>query len=195
MHLNQNPATYMLEILGVTDFHLFYKSSTLCENNAIHAEMLCSTIPELSNENKRNIKPVQIYSLTRKSKSSSNSTIFSTVYATSYWFQFRWLFRRVVITYWRTPSYNFTRFLIAILMAFIFSSAYPSQTYYNYSDVIARIGLIFSTILALGAVNLQTILPITYDDLIAYYREQQSTMYSPLIYSICQLLVEIPYVM
>ena len=192
MHVNQNPATYMLEVLGnsTIDFHSYYNNSSLCEANLIHAQNLSKHTTNNSNENNQPTEEWK-FSLTRKSKTTSTS---NSVYLTSYFHQFRWVSYKVGMSYWRTPSYNFGRIVIAILVAFVFSSAYPSQTYYEYSGVISRIGLIYITTLALGAINLQTILPVTADELVSYYREQQSTMYSPLIYTICNLIVEIPYV-
>ena len=171
----------MLEVLGVIDFHAYYKSSALCQTNTIHLKALCPN--ETINNSEVEIDP---NSMTLTSNESE--------YMTSYIHQFRWVMHKTSTSYWRTPSYNFVRFEIAILTAFIFSSAYPNQTYYEPADVIARYGLIYVTCLFLGVIGLQTVIPVSTDERVAYYREQQSTMYSPVIYSICTAIVEIPYV-
>ena len=229
MHVNQNPATYMLEVLGnsSTDFHAYYKKSLLCEANLIRTDELSTPYPEvhlkpvshhdadsssehtphtptvtpvLSSTKDRTLRGLRNYSAltlspTPRQQSQLTSVIHhESLYLTSYFHQFRWVSHKVRLSYWRTPSYNFGRFMVAILIAFIFSSAYANQTYYTAQSVIARCGVIYITTLFLGVVGMQTVMPVTADELVAYYREQQSNMYSPLIYSFCALTVEIPYV-
>ena len=48
-------------------------------------------------------------------------------YNASYLKQLRWLTYRATLAYWRTPSYNLIRFLINIVIALIFASAYANQ--------------------------------------------------------------------
>lgn len=46
MHLNQNPATYMLDVLAASsiDFHHYYNSSQLCEVNTLYTDGLCTRV-------------------------------------------------------------------------------------------------------------------------------------------------------
>ena len=200
MKKNQNPATYMLEVMGTvsTDFHAHYNASTLCETNSLHTTVLSAPTTgtednlqfyDNKNETSELLAGANVVTPTPPAGAVSDS-----FYLTSYWHQFYWVSKKVRTSYWRTPSYNFGRCCVAILIAFIFSSAYPNQTYYTPETVIARIGVIYITTLFLGVVGMQTVMPVTADELVAYYREQQSNMYSPLIYSVCNLTVEIPYV-
>lgn len=48
-------------------------------------------------------------------------------YNASYLKQLRWLTYRATLSYWRTPNYNLIRFLINIVIALIFASAYANQ--------------------------------------------------------------------
>jgi hypothetical protein len=122
----------MLEVIGagtasaesVIDFHVFYKESALFETNAIHIDALC-----LESEN------IPAASTKHDEKK----------YQTSLLHQLRWVGYKVTISYWRTPSYNFARMLISILIALIFASAYPNQRYHSDTQTIARSAVIYVT--------------------------------------------------
>ena len=211
MRMHQNPATYMLEAMGnvaQTDFHDYYNKSVLCNTNLIHADELCGgddeptydLYPAATDDEpliaaEAGQAPLALSSPSPKEiKQQNKEAGADNFYVTSYWHQFVWVSRKVRTSYWRTPTYNFGRMMVSVLIALIFSSAYPSQTYYDPTGVVSRVGVIYITCMFLGVVAMQTILSVTADELVAYYREQQSNMYSPIIYSICTLTVEIPYV-
>ena len=197
MKLNQNPATYMLEVLSNSsvDFHAHYVKSQLCKVNATLANKLGGNLnsnPDIDTD----IEELQSDSLSaaKFALSQLNAKLVTPTYQTSYWHQFKWIFRKTFISYWRTPTYNLGRLVVAILIAFIFSSAYPNQQYNSPVAVISRYALILFTMLYLTIISAQSVMPVTADELVAFYREQQCNMYSPWIYSLCNLLVEIPYV-
>eukprot|EP01038_Epipyxis_sp_PR26KG_P010860 gene10860-14577_t len=180
----QNPASWMLEVIGAgtaaaistTDYHEFYKASELCTVNNIQTNSLCDRV--LTEEEKE-----------KAAKSSVHH------FNASYYMQFKYLSYKVFLSYWRTPSYNLTRFLINAVIGLIFASAYVNQDYSTQSGCVSRAAVIFVTVMFCGVVGMQAVLPVTFAERPAFYREQQSEMYSVAIYSLVTCLVEIPYLM
>ena len=187
-----NPATWMLEIIGAGtsasesnfDYHSFYKESSLCDKNLIR-------ISELIDTNKA-VDSAMSYSY-NNIFSDYFSVLGHVSYATSFWNQFKWLSYKMFTSYWRNPNYNFIRLVVSILVALLFGSAY-SQVYSNPIGIVSRIGAIVITLVFLGATALQSVLPVAFEERATYYREQQSNMYSPVVYSLVTMLVEVPYI-
>lgn len=179
-----NPATWMLEVIGAgtsvnntseTDFHAHYNNSSLCEVNLVHLDSL--TVP---NEGSRRLT---IEDITDHGG-----------YNTSYLQQFAILFKRIALTYWRTPSYSLMRHFTNILIALIFASAYPLQKYHTYVAAVSRAAVIYITSLFCGVLAMLTIMPVMTAERPAFYREQQSRMYSVAIYCTTLVLIEVDIV-
>lgn len=179
---NVNPATWMLDVIGAgtaaanavqpTDFHNFYTSSTLCQINQVHLESLTT-----SNEGSRRLTDEDIRD--------------DGGYNASYWNQFLLLMRRIALTYWRTPSYSFFRHVTNIVIALIFASAYPLQKYHTYVAAVSRAAVIYITSLFCGVLALMTVVPLLSAERPAFYREQQSRMYSVFVYCLTLFLIEV----
>lgn len=138
---NQNPATWMLQVIGAgstqsssVDFHEFYKGSSLSDSNKIVVSAYCTL-------NESTVVEHDAVGDTKK--------IVIKYYA-SYSSQFRYLMIRALKTYWRSPSYNFVRMIVNLLVALLFSSAYATQTYETDVQIISRVGLIYVTTFFLG---------------------------------------------
>lgn len=116
------------------------------------------------------------------------------LYVASYTQQTYWLLKRAFTTYWRTPSYNFVRLIVYILIALLFGSAYPQQTYHNNISTMSRTAVIFITTMFCGIVGMITVFPVFFSERPVFYREQQSNMYNVGLYSFSFLIVEIPYI-
>ena len=56
---------------------------------------------------------------------------------------------------------------------------------------ISKSAVIYVTVLFCGVVGLQTVMPVTMAERPAFYREQQSEMYSVAVYSFVTSLVEV----
>ena len=190
-----NPATWMLEVIGAgtaasqstVEFASHYNDSELCAVNDSYTNALCSTSDGSSRDEEdgqlqfKNLRTTHIES----GDSKYNTTLTEQLY---------WLFNRAFRSYWRSPSYNITRFGINVVIALIFASAYSNQTYFTDVNVISRSAVIYITVFFCGVVGMQNVLPVAFADRPAFYREQQSEMYSVILYSIVYFLVEIPYV-
>jgi hypothetical protein len=177
MPLHVNPSTWMLEIIGagtnatasLTDFHQYYLNSSLCELNNVHLQ-----------------------SLTRPNEGSQKfEEVDETQFTASYLTQFRWLLHRIAVTYWRIPGYSLMRIIVNIFIALIFASAYPKQEYDNYVATTARCAVIYITSLFCGILAMITVTPVAVSERSVFYREQQSRMYSVLLYTLCNYLIEV----
>ncbi|TMW65969.1 hypothetical protein Poli38472_003734 [Pythium oligandrum] len=178
---NYNPATWMLECIGAgvsnevavdVDFVEHFKAS---EHRRILDERLdkdgvtrpADGVAELKFANKR---------------AASGAT------------QFRFLLRRSFALYWRSASYNLTRFGIALCLAVLFWIVFGSADYATYQGLSSGIGMVFLTSLFNGIVSFNSVLPIANEERNAFYRERASQTYNAFWYFVASTIVEIPYV-
>jgi ABC-type multidrug transport system permease subunit len=103
--------------------------------------------------------------------------------------------KRSILAYWRSPSYNFVRMMISIVIALIFSSTSVNQNYSTDVDVVARCALIYITLLFVGVVGMMSVQPVVFSDRPAFYREQFSNVYAVGLHTLASTLVELPYLL
>ncbi len=190
MPLNVNPATWMLDIIGAgtaaaaaaaagsstssVDYAAHYASSTLAKVNLLHLETLITP-----NEGSKRIDDAEIEKLN------------SIQYNASYWTQFMLLMKRIALTYWRSPTYSFVRHFTSLLIALIFGSAFPQQEYSTYVAAVSRAAVIYVTALFTGILAMILVQPVVSAERPAFYRENQSRMYSVWVYALTLVLIEV----
>jgi hypothetical protein len=207
----QNPATWMLEVIGagtssntgsITDYHEFYRASSLCDANLREVDDMIHPTDEGEDEldqqvvdSKGCVPTIRKPSSSKRSKhkvgAAGASVAHHKVEKQPYHIQFRMLCKKIFICYWRTPNYNLVRFLINIIIALVFGSAYAQQEYTTFVGAISRSAVIYITLLFCGVVGMQTVVPVTFAERPAFYREQQSEMYSVALYTLVTTLVEV----
>jgi hypothetical protein len=96
--------------------------------------------------------------------------------------------------YWRTPTYNMTRFILSILLALLCGLAYINVEYVSYQGINGGLGMVFITTLINGIVSFNGVLPIASGERGAFYRERASQTYSAIWYFVGSTISEIPYV-
>lgn len=189
----------MLEVIGAgtsntgssIDFSDYYINSNLCVNVNRHlASMIPSNYSEESDE-ENGIVANPIDSKINQESKNKNQDNDDNLYPTSYWNQFVHLTRRTFLDYWRTPSYNFVRIFVNIIVALIFGSAYPNQNYTDNIGTVSRSAVIYITTMFCGVIGLMTVVPVTFESRAVFYREQQSNMYSINLYAALLSLVEV----
>lgn len=107
--------------------------------------------------------------------------------------QMTMLMRRFFDLYWRTPSYNLSRFAIAICLGLVFGVLYVDVEYETYQGVNAGVGVLFIACLFNGMIPFRSVRPIASLQRAAYYRERASQTYSTFWYFVADSVVEIPY--
>ncbi|GAB4850285.1 transcription factor [Ancistrocladus abbreviatus] len=176
---NYNPAAWMLEVsstaaevrLGI-DFAEHYKSSSLYEQNMVLVKQL--SIPPAGAED--------LY--------------FPTHFAQSTWGQFKSCIWKQWWTYWRSPDYNLVRLFFTLICALIIGAVFwkIGKKRDNANVLTVVCGASYFSILFIGMTNSGTVQPVVAIERTVSYRERAAGMYSPLIYAIAQVVVEIPYV-
>lgn len=170
-----NPANWMLEVSSIKegrpDFAEVYDSSDLKRNNE---EKLAE------------------YSVPRE---GTKAIEFSSEYAASSKTQYIECLKKNVKTYWRSPAFNTTRYVMSFVIALIYGSVYwnegsnPSTE----TDVQNIIGALYSSTVFLGVFNMLTIQPIISRERTVFYRERAAGTYAVFPYAMALQVVEIPY--
>ena len=107
--------------------------------------------------------------------------------------QFYMLTKRATLSYWRSPTYNFGRMMISLIVALLFASTYVDQSYTNDVETTSRSAVIYITLLFTGVIGMMSVQPVAFSERPAFYREKQSGMYSVFIYSFAYSIVEVKY--
>uniref|UniRef100_A0A7S3UDR3 ABC transporter domain-containing protein n=1 Tax=Picocystis salinarum TaxID=88271 RepID=A0A7S3UDR3_9CHLO len=170
-----NPANWMLEVSGIkegrTDFAEAYDSSPLKQAN--EEKLAEYSVPQ------EGTKPVK----------------FNSEYATSNRTQYFECLKKNAKTYWRSPAFNTTRYVMTFVIALIYGSVYwdegsdPSTA----TDVQNIIGALYSSTVFLGVFNMLTIQPIISRERTVFYRERAAGTYAVVPYALALQVVEIPY--
>ncbi|KAJ0401833.1 hypothetical protein ATCC90586_008552 [Pythium insidiosum] len=108
--------------------------------------------------------------------------------------QAKFLLKRFLDMYWRTPSYNLTRFVVCVILALVFGLSFLSADYETYQGINAGVGMVFTTTVFIGVISFNSVLPIASEERASFYRERASQTYNALWYFVGGTVAEIPYV-
>eukprot|EP00644_Phytophthora_capsici_P003729 jgi/Phyca11/556081/estExt2_Genewise1Plus.C_PHYCAscaffold_820093 len=118
---------------------------------------------------------------------------FSRKRAASSYTQAHFLVLRFMRMYWRTPSYNMTRFIVALILSLLFGLLFVDASYTSYQGLNGGVGMIFSVALFNGIISFNSVLPIASEERASFYRERASQSYNALWYFVGSTVAEIPY--
>ncbi|KAE9022836.1 ABC transporter G family member 34 [Phytophthora rubi] len=178
---NYNPATWMLEVIGAgvgnsngdkTDFVKTFQESK-------HFQFLKSN---LDREGVSRPSP------------SLPALEFSDKRAATELTQTKFLMQRFFNMYWRTASYNLTRFSLALILGVIFGVTYATAEYSSYAGINSGMGMLFCATGFIGFVAFTSVIPVATEDRLAFYRERAAQTYNALWYFVASTVIEIPYV-
>ncbi|GLT30454.1 hypothetical protein SLA2020_052530 [Shorea laevis] len=175
---NYNPATWILEVtspsaeaeLGV-DFARIYQGSALYENNIELVKQLSTPPP------------------------GSRNLHFPTHFAQNGWERFKSCLWKQNLSYWRSPSYNLLRIMLAFVSSFLFGVLFwnQGQKLDNQQNLFNILGSMYISVIFLGINNCSTALPHIKRERTVMYRERFAGLYSPWAYAFAQVIIEIPY--
>ncbi|ETL35681.1 hypothetical protein L916_12225 [Phytophthora nicotianae] len=175
-----NPATWMLEVIGagvgnvnadVTDFVALFKNSEKNRQLQLNLDREGVTRPSSS---------LPALTFGRKRAASSMT-------------QARFLIKRFFDLYWRTASYNLTRFIISVILGLVFGITYIGAEYSSYQGINSGMGMIFMAASYITFITLSGVLPVTYQERVVFYRERAGQTYNAFWYFVGATIVEIPY--
>uniref|UniRef100_H3H2P6 ABC transporter domain-containing protein n=2 Tax=Phytophthora ramorum TaxID=164328 RepID=H3H2P6_PHYRM len=175
-----NPATWMLEVIGAgvgsksadkTDFVALFKSSKYFRllNESLSQEGVGRPSPHLP------------------------ALQFTTKCAASNATQVKLLVKRFFNLYWRTPSYNLTRFIVSLVVGLIFGITFIGSEYSSYQGINSGLGMVYMTTSFMTFITFNAVMPITYRERMSFYRERECQTYSAFWYLVGSSLVEIPF--
>nr|XP_017241624.1 PREDICTED: pleiotropic drug resistance protein 3-like isoform X1 [Daucus carota subsp. sativus] len=177
---NYNPATWMLEVTSISaeaelglDFAQVYESSILHERNEELVTSL-STPP-----------------------AGSEELHFSTRFSQNGIGQFKSCLWKQNLSYWRSPSYNFNRFMHMIFSSVTFGILFwdQGQKLDNQQNLFSIFGSMFSATIFCGINNASSVLPYISTERNVFYREKFAGMYAPWAYALAQVIIEVPYLL
>jgi ABC-type multidrug transport system permease subunit len=176
-----NPATWMLECIGAgvgksaddaTDFVQVFNHST-------HHDLMMSTLDQDGVA-----RPSTKYDeITFTDKRAADSKT-----------QFKFLMQRFFRMYWRTPTYNLTRYGSSIFLAVLFGIIFVGKDYDSYSGLNSGVGIVFMAAFFNAMISYQSVLPLASVERASFYRERAAQTYNAFYYWLGAFVVEIPYV-
>ncbi|KAF9544056.1 hypothetical protein EC957_012442 [Mortierella hygrophila] len=169
-----NPAEYILDVV-----------------NARHVNLDWPSIWSKSPEREQLLKDIQA---TRRpagtvANPSANEDL---EYATNTKTQIKYVFRRMAMSYWRLPQYNFGRIFLMVIFALLNGFSFyklGSSTV----DLQSRVFVIFQ-IMVLAALLVNMVQPVFMMQRQWYYRESAGKYYGWMPFAISIILIEIPYI-
>eukprot|EP00644_Phytophthora_capsici_P014687 jgi/Phyca11/11692/fgenesh1_pm.PHYCAscaffold_78_\ len=177
---NYNPATWMLEVIGAgvgnsngdkTDFVKVFQASKhyqLLQDN-LDRDGVTRPSPDL---------PELFYGDKRAATEMT---------------QAKFLMQRVFNMYWRTASFNLTRFFVSLVLGLVFGITYAGAEYTSYSGINSGMGMMFLAVGFLGIGSFNSALPVASEERAAFYRERAAQTYNAFWYFFASSVVEIPY--
>jgi ABC-type multidrug transport system ATPase subunit/ABC-type multidrug transport system permease subunit len=175
-----NPATWMLEVIGAgidtsgadkVDFVELFKASDKYHQLQANLDREGVAKPSLT---------LPALAFGRK-RAATNAT------------QARFLVKRFFDLYWRTASYNLTRFIISIVLGVVFGIAYVSAEYSSYQGINSGLGMVYMTTSYITFITFNGVLPIIYHERTSFYRERAAETYNAFWYFVGATVVEVPY--
>ncbi|RLN90779.1 hypothetical protein BBJ28_00005766 [Nothophytophthora sp. Chile5] len=107
--------------------------------------------------------------------------------------QFKCLLKRFSDLYWRTASYNLTRFYIFLGLGAMIAITYTGSNYSSYQEINSGLGMMYMTITFIGVISFHSILPLAAEGRAVFYRERAAQTYNAFWYFVASTLAEIPY--
>ncbi|EEY54023.1 ATP-binding Cassette (ABC) Superfamily [Phytophthora infestans T30-4] len=177
---NYNPATWMLEVIGAgvgnsngdkTDFVKVFQASK-------HFDFLQSN---LDRDGVTRPSP-DFPELTYSDKRAATETT-----------QMKFLMQRFFNLYWRTASFNLTRFFVSLVLGLVFGVTYVGAEYTSYSGINSGMGMMYLAVGFLGIGSFNSALPVASQERAVFYRERAAQTYNAFWYFFGSSVAEIPY--
>jgi len=101
--------------------------------------------------------------------------------------------RRLQTIYWRSPTYNFARLVVSLVIATVLGSAFYTDRdprAYSEADMRSRISVVFLSFIITGILAMLSVLPVMQKIRDVFYRHRAAGMYSSISMGIALGVVE-----
>ena len=107
--------------------------------------------------------------------------------------QMKMVMQRFFRMYWRTASFNLTRFFVSLVLGLVFGITYIDSEYTSFTGINSGMGMLYLTVAFLGISSFNSSLPIASQERGVFYRERAAQTYNAVWYFFASSVVEIPY--
>uniref|UniRef100_A0AAV1U8R7 ABC transporter domain-containing protein n=1 Tax=Peronospora matthiolae TaxID=2874970 RepID=A0AAV1U8R7_9STRA len=107
--------------------------------------------------------------------------------------QMKMVMQRFFRMYWRTASFNLTRFFVSLVLGILFGITYVDAEYTSFTGINSGMGMLYLTVAFLGISSFNSSLPIASQERGVFYRERAAQTYNAFWYFFSSSMVEIPY--
>jgi len=101
-------------------------------------------------------------------------------FPTASWRRRSEIIRRLRTIYWRSPTYNYTRLLVSLVIATVLGSAFIANrdaAAFSESDMRARVSVVFLSFIITGIMAIISVLPVMTKIRDMFYRHRDALMY------------------
>ncbi|TMW67914.1 hypothetical protein Poli38472_007586 [Pythium oligandrum] len=177
-----NPGTWMLEVIGAG------------VGNTANEDI---DFVEVFNASEKALQLEE--NLSREGVGRPSPLIGAVVYdskrAASEWTQAKFVTKRFLNVYWRTPMYTLTVLLVQFFFGLASGLVAVSADYGTYKGINAGEGMIYMSTVFVCVVIFQGLIPLAGQDRASFYRERASQTYSAFWYFVGTTVAEIPFVL
>ena len=106
--------------------------------------------------------------------------------------QMKMVMQRFFRMYWRTASFNLTRFFVSLVLGLVFGITYIDSEYTSFTGINSGMGMLYLTVAFLGISSFNSSLPIASQERGVFYRERAAQTYNAVWYFFASSVVEIP---
>ncbi|KAL9185143.1 LOW QUALITY PROTEIN: hypothetical protein ACHAXT_002920 [Thalassiosira profunda] len=167
MNKGENPATWMLNVLGE-------KIVATGDNGGEDGQL---NFARANSSNYVELK--QLLAQVTDSKDESCLIQYDTEFAVGWWRRDTLMARRLVTIYWRSPAYNLGRCVLAVAIAFLLGSVFipirSAETLLE-AEITSMLSTIFISFIIIGVLSITSVMPVMLSIRDMFYRHKQAGM-------------------
>jgi len=170
MNKGENPATWMLDVLGE---HIMVKT----ENGEDEPRDFAEAWNTSSNYVDLQRRLVEAF----ETKDDSLKIEYETEFAASWHQRDTLMASRLVLIYWRSPAYNLSRMALSLVIAFLLGSVFiptRSREEFTEAEITSMLSTIFISFIIIGVLSITSVLPVMLSIRDMYYRHKAAGMLS-----------------
>jgi len=111
----------------------------------------------------------------------SSKIVYQHAFAASIWKRQDAVNRRLLSIYWRSPTYNYSRLVVSVIISFILGSSFITRrdpSFFTETDMRSRVSIIFLSFVIIGILAMLSVLGPSQKIRDMYYRHRDAGMYS-----------------
>eukprot|EP00581_Thalassiosira_minuscula_P015180 CAMPEP_0183715372 /NCGR_PEP_ID=MMETSP0737-20130205/9619_1 /TAXON_ID=385413 /ORGANISM="Thalassiosira miniscula, Strain CCMP1093" /LENGTH=1519 /DNA_ID=CAMNT_0025944463 /DNA_START=22 /DNA_END=4581 /DNA_ORIENTATION=- len=168
MNKGENPATWMLNVLG---------QKIMSKGNDTDGEPL--NFAEAWKDSSNYVDLQRRLSEAAESKDENLEIKFDTQFAVPWYTRDNLMAKRLSTIYWRSPAYNLARMALSLVIALLLGSIFipiRSKDVFSEPEIYSLLGTIFISFIIIGVLSVTSVLPVMLSVRDMYYRHKAAGM-------------------